>query len=156
MRRTARRAEGWLPVVRPGLSGREFSAVAVSGPVSEVRRLAAKEGRNPSRLDVILRVYPTKEATVEQVVEAIVGTERDTEVEHVFVDLMEVATGVDEALEVAYRIRNCPATSVPRSHDAVSPPIREPIDHLRERRPDRRIAGPHVSRKTRTIAGEET
>src|SRR4051812_16157295 len=152
MRRTARRAEGWLPVLRPELSGREFSAVAVSGPVSEVRRLAAKEGRNPSRLDVILRVYPTKEATVEQVVEAIVGTERETEVEHVFVDLMEVATGVD----VAYRIRNCPATSDPRSHDAVSPPIREPIDHLRERRPDRRIAGPHVSRKTRTIAGEET
>ena len=43
-------------------------------------------------------------AVLEQVVEAIVRTERDTEVERVFVDLMEVATGVDEALEVAHRI----------------------------------------------------
>jgi hypothetical protein len=36
---------------------------------------------------------------------------------------------------------------------SVPPPIPEPIDHLRERRPDRRSAGPRVSRKTRTIAG---
>jgi len=69
------------------------------------------------------------------------------------VDLIEVATGVDEALDVAHRIRNCPAASDPRGHDVVPPPIPEPIDHLRERRPDRRIADPHVSRKTRTIAG---
>jgi hypothetical protein len=62
-----------------------------------------------------VRRLSAEEATIEQVVEALVGTGRDTEVEHVFVDLAEIATG-----------RNSPAGSDPRGHDAVPPPIPEP------------------------------
>jgi hypothetical protein len=83
-----------------------------------------------------------EDATIEQAVEATVGSGRNIEVEHVFVDLAEISARW-----------NRPAKSDLRGHDEAPPPIPEPIDPLRERRPDRRIAGPRVSRKTRTIAG---
>lgn len=104
MRRAARRADGWLPVVRPGSQRWEFSPAAVNGPVSEVRRLAAEEGRDPSRLGIILRVYPTEEASIEQVAAAIAGAERETTVDHAFVDVMEIAKDIDQALEVVGRV----------------------------------------------------
>jgi probable F420-dependent oxidoreductase len=100
MRRAARRADGWLPVVRPGSGVREFSAAAINGPVDQLRKMAAEQDRDPSQLDLILRVYPTAESTVDQVVDAIAGTEQHTPVQHAFVDLMEIATDVDHALEI--------------------------------------------------------
>lgn len=104
MRRAARRADGWLPVVRPGSREWEFSAASINGPVDQLRRMAAEQGRDPSRLDLILRVYPTAEATVDQVVDAITGAEQHTPVQHVFVDLMEIAKDVDHALELINQI----------------------------------------------------
>jgi probable F420-dependent oxidoreductase len=104
LRRAARRADGWLPVVRPGSGEREFSAAAINGPVDEVRRLAAEEGRDPAQLDMILRVYPTAQGSVEQIVEAIVGADRETSVDHVFVDLMEITENIDQALDVVGRV----------------------------------------------------
>lgn len=100
MRRAARRADGWLPVVRPGSGVWEFSAAAINGPVDQLRKMAAEQDRDPSQLDLILRVYPTAESTVDQVVDAIAGTEQHTPVQHAFVDLMEIATDVDHALEI--------------------------------------------------------
>ena len=104
MRRAARRADGWLPVVRPGSPQWEFSAEAVNGPVSEVRRLTAEAGRDPSRLGIILRVYPAKAASIERVAAAVTGAERETTVDHAFVDLMEIADDIDQALEVVSRV----------------------------------------------------
>ncbi|WP_328582249.1 TIGR03619 family F420-dependent LLM class oxidoreductase [Streptomyces sp. NBC_00370] len=105
MRRAARRADGWLPVVRPGsAAGWAFDAAQINVPADEVRRLAAEEGRDPAGLGLILRVYPTEEATVEQVAEAIAGAERETAVDHAFVDLMEIATDIDQALDIVGRV----------------------------------------------------
>jgi probable F420-dependent oxidoreductase len=104
MRRAARRADGWLPVVRPGSGAWEFSAAAINGPVGQLRNMAAEQDRDPSQLDLILRVYPTAEGTVDQVVDAITGAEQHTPVEHAFVDLMEVAKDVDHALEVINQV----------------------------------------------------
>ena len=104
MRRAARRADGWLPVVRPGSGTWEFSAAAINGPVSQLRIMAAEQGRDPSRLGLILRVYPTAEGTVDQVVDVITGAGQCTAVEHAFVDLMEVAKDVDHALEIIKQI----------------------------------------------------
>jgi alkanesulfonate monooxygenase SsuD/methylene tetrahydromethanopterin reductase-like flavin-dependent oxidoreductase (luciferase family) len=59
MRRAARRADGWLPVARPGWREWGFGAEAINGPMDEVRWLSAAEGRAPSGLGVILRVYST-------------------------------------------------------------------------------------------------
>ncbi|MFE2038818.1 hypothetical protein ACFXBB_37485 [Streptomyces scopuliridis] len=44
--------------------------------MAEVRRLAAEEGRDPSRLGMIPRVYPTAAGTVESIVEALVRSVR--------------------------------------------------------------------------------
>jgi probable F420-dependent oxidoreductase len=105
MRRAARRADGWLPVVRPGSSGTwEFSAASINGPVDVLRKMAEEHGRDPSQLGLILRVYPTAEGTVGQVIDAIAGAEHQTPVEHAFVDLMEIARDVDHALEIVSQI----------------------------------------------------
>jgi len=104
MRRVARRADGWLPVVRPAADGWEFSAAGVNGPVDQLRNLVAEEGRDPDRLGLVLRVYPTEESTVDRVVAALTGAARQTPVEHAFVDLMEIAHDVDHALELVRQI----------------------------------------------------
>ncbi|AWS48975.1 TIGR03619 family F420-dependent LLM class oxidoreductase [Streptosporangium sp. 'caverna'] len=104
MRRAARRADGWLPVVRPGSAAWEFSPAAVNDPVDRLRNMATEQGRDPSQLDLILRVYPTAEGTVDQVVDAITGAEQHTPVEHAFVDLMEIAEDVDHALEIVNQV----------------------------------------------------
>lgn len=98
LRRIARRADGWLPVVQPG-SG-PFDPDAVNVPLADIRRLAAEEGRDPSGLGVILRLYPTPEATLDEVVEAISAAGRETDVDHCFVELMNLAHDVDHALEL--------------------------------------------------------
>jgi probable F420-dependent oxidoreductase len=100
LRRAARRADGWLPVVRPGSGAWEFAPATVNGPVDQLRALATEYGRDPAELDLVLRVYPTEGATVEQIVAAVTGAERHTPVKHAFVDLMEVVTSIDEAYEV--------------------------------------------------------
>ncbi|MGW2512873.1 hypothetical protein ACWC0A_26465 [Streptomyces scopuliridis] len=57
-------------------SGRGFDPDAINVPMAEVRRLAAEEGGDPSRLGMIPRVYPTAAGTVENIVEALVRSER--------------------------------------------------------------------------------
>jgi probable F420-dependent oxidoreductase len=104
MRRAARRADGWLPVVRPGHAEWEFSPAAINDPVEQLRNLAAEQGRDPAQLDLILRVYPTAEGTVDQVVNAITGAHQHTPVKHAFVDLMEIAHTIDHALEIIEQV----------------------------------------------------
>ncbi|MGF1344210.1 TIGR03619 family F420-dependent LLM class oxidoreductase [Streptomyces flavovirens] len=97
LRRAARRADGWLPVVRPG--SEPFAPDSVNVPMAEVRRLASEAGRDPSELGLILRVYPTPETTLDEVVGTIRDAGRETDVAHCFVELMNVAHDVDHALE---------------------------------------------------------
>ncbi|MFJ2648133.1 TIGR03619 family F420-dependent LLM class oxidoreductase [Streptomyces sp. NPDC087420] len=105
MSRAARRADGWLPVVRPGHGTPwEFNAAQINGPVDQLRSRAVEHGRDPAQIDLILRVYPTAEATVDQIVDALTGAERHTPVEHAFVDLMEVGQDIDHALELVGHI----------------------------------------------------
>ena len=104
LRRAARRADGWLPVIRPGSGAWEFTAAAINGPVDHIRSMAADQHRDPSQLDFILRVYPTADGTVDQVVEAITGAEQHTPVDHAFVDLMEIAKDIDHALKIINQV----------------------------------------------------
>lgn len=100
LRRVARRADGWLPVWRPGTG--EFDPSAhLAEPLARVRSLAEEFGRDPKSVDALLRVYPTEEGTVDEVVDAIVRAERDAGVDDAFVDLMCLAENVDHALELA-------------------------------------------------------
>jgi probable F420-dependent oxidoreductase len=104
MRRAARRADGWLPVVRPGSAGWEFSAASINVPAQRLEAIAVELKRDPAELDLILRVYPTAEGTVDQVAAAITGVQHHTRVEHAFVDLMEIAHDIDHALELVTQI----------------------------------------------------
>jgi len=78
IRRAARRADGWLPVVRPGSGAWEFSPAAINDPVNLLRNIAAEHGRDPTQLGLILRVYPTSEGTIDQIVDAITKAEQHT------------------------------------------------------------------------------
>jgi len=105
MRRAARRADGWLPVIRPGRpSPWEFNADQINGPIEVIRGIAVEQGRDPAELGFVLRVYPTEDASVDQIASALIGAQQHTAVEHAFVDLMEVAGDVDHALELTSRI----------------------------------------------------
>jgi probable F420-dependent oxidoreductase len=102
-RRIARRADGWLPVHRPGT--RPFDPEKmVTAPLARLRQLAEEQGRDPKSLGTVLRVYPVAGATVDECVDALRRAEHETETDHAFVDLQSIAKNVDNALDLAHRI----------------------------------------------------
>lgn len=103
MRRVARRADGWLPVVAPG-TGRFDPEASIIRPMTEIRRLATEEGRDPSELEVILRVNLVESASIEDIVDTLVRAEREAGVDHAFVEMMNIARNVDEAREIVNRV----------------------------------------------------
>lgn len=103
MRRVARRADGWLPIWRPG-AGRFDPGAVITKPLNDIRQMAERDGRDPAEIDSILRVYPTEEATVEETADALVRAEREAGADNAFVDLMFLAENVDHAEEIAERI----------------------------------------------------
>lgn len=100
--RVARRADGWLPVHVPGRG--PFDPAAINAVLGRIRELAANEGRASESLGAVLRVYPTAESPLEDVVDTIVRAQRDTDIQHCFVELMNVAETVDQALEMAHAV----------------------------------------------------
>lgn len=103
MRRVARRADGWLPVCRPGAG--DFKPDAqVTAPLNRIRELAEQYGREPRSIGAVLRVYPTENGTVADIADALVRAEQEAGVEDAFVDLLFLADSVDGAKELAERI----------------------------------------------------
>jgi probable F420-dependent oxidoreductase len=103
MKRVAERADGWLPVCRPG-SGEFDPRASITAPLDRIRRLAEERGRDPKSIDTVLRVYPTAEGTVEQTADALVRAEREAGVDNAFVDLQSLAESVVHAKELAERV----------------------------------------------------
>jgi probable F420-dependent oxidoreductase len=103
MRRVARRADGWLPVVLPGW-GPVDPATAIAAPMARIRALAEEHGRDPDDLRMILRVYPQSSASLDDITTAIARAADEAGVDHAFVDLMYLAKSVDHALELAGRV----------------------------------------------------
>jgi probable F420-dependent oxidoreductase len=102
-RRIARRADGWLPVHRPGTSPFD-PETTITAPLARLRRLAEEEGRDPKNLGTVLRVYPVADGTVEECADTLRRAEHDTETGHAFVDLQCIADNIDHALDLAHRI----------------------------------------------------
>ncbi|MFH9119694.1 TIGR03619 family F420-dependent LLM class oxidoreductase [Streptomyces globisporus] len=102
LNRVARRADGWLPVTVPGAGA--FDASAVNGPLARIRDLAEEYGRDPGTIDTVLRVNPTATASLDDIVTTIARTGKETDIGHVFVDLMYIAGDVDHALELAEKV----------------------------------------------------
>lgn len=102
MSRVARRADGWLPVHVPDAG--PFDPTTVNEPMTRLRGQATDAGRDPAELNLILRVYPMGEAGVDDVVTSILKAGEETDIDHVFVEMMNVARTVDDSLEFADRV----------------------------------------------------
>lgn len=102
MRRVARRADGWLPVHVPE-SG-PFDPATVNEPMSRIRGLATDAGRDPAELGLIMRVYPMSKGNADDVVTPILQATEQTDIDHFFVEMMNVANTVDESLEFAEHV----------------------------------------------------
>ena len=102
MRRVASRADGWLPVHVPE-SG-PFDPATVNEPMSHIRGLATEAGRDPAALGLIMRVYPMSKGNADDVVTPILQAAEQTDVDHFFIEMMNVANTVDESLEFAEQV----------------------------------------------------
>lgn len=99
LRRVARRADGWLPAMV--LPGRSDPGAVLAGPLAAIREEAARQGRDPAAVDVVLRVNPGPSVPVREIADAVLSAEREAGVEHAFVDLMYLTEETDRALELA-------------------------------------------------------
>jgi len=72
--------------------------------MAHIRDLAEQAGRDPDELGMILRVYPTASAPLEDIAGAIVEAGEKAGVDHAFVDLMYLAKSIDHALELMSRL----------------------------------------------------
>ncbi|MFI0422545.1 TIGR03619 family F420-dependent LLM class oxidoreductase [Spongiactinospora sp. 9N601] len=104
MRRVAKRADGWLPVLPLTGPGPVDVAELITNPMRHIRELAAEEGRDPAEIGLILRIYPFPGGTVDDIVNAIHSVSTEPDVQHLIVDLMFMATSIDHYLEMAAEI----------------------------------------------------
>ena len=80
-------------------------AECITAPMRQIETFAAAEfGRDPAELDMILRVYPRGEATVDDIIEFLARAEREAGIMHAFVELMNIAEDVDQGLEIVDRV----------------------------------------------------
>jgi len=105
-RRIAERADGFLPVVVPGVSD---PRKAVTAPWERLRGMARDAGRDPASIGAVLRVNPQPGQTVDDVVAALRRVAAETDVEDAFVDLMYLADDPDTMLGLATRILDAAA-----------------------------------------------
>lgn len=102
MRRVAQRGDGWLPVHVPEAG--PFDPASVNEPMGRIRGLAAGAGRDPADLSMVMRVYPMAKGSVDTVVDSILRAAEETDVDHFFVEMMNVARTADESLEFAEQV----------------------------------------------------
>ncbi|WP_433560076.1 TIGR03619 family F420-dependent LLM class oxidoreductase [Pseudonocardia xinjiangensis] len=102
MTRVGRRADGFLPAVTPG----PFEPTIVTGPMSRIRAAAARAGRDPHELGVILRVNTMAGDSVHGIAEVVLRARDEAAVDHAFVDLTyrDLATSVEHAVDLAGRV----------------------------------------------------
>ena len=98
LRRIGRRGDGWLPVSVPPAPVRP---ARYTEPLAAIRQAAAEAGRDPARIGAILRVYPTAEATLGDIIEHLATIERETGIQDAFVDLLYLAPDMDDLLKLS-------------------------------------------------------
>lgn len=96
LRRIGRRADGWLPAVR--LPGRH-SVARLRAQRAVIQEAAAGHGRPEPPASLRVNVLPG--TPLSQVVDELAGIEAGTGIADVFVDLMYLASDVDDALTLA-------------------------------------------------------
>ena len=100
LRRIGRRADGWLPVA---LVPDRSDPAALRAPQEIIDRAATEAGREPGEIRTVLRVNVASDSTPEQVAE-VVRRFADEGYRDSFVDLLYVASQVDEQLDWVQRL----------------------------------------------------
>jgi alkanesulfonate monooxygenase SsuD/methylene tetrahydromethanopterin reductase-like flavin-dependent oxidoreductase (luciferase family) len=101
LRRIGRRADGWLPV---GLIPRHFSSAILIDQRRVIRAASNAAGRAGGDLPAVLRVNVAAGTSVERIVDTITPVSAETGIQDMFVDLLHLADGIDEALNLVSRL----------------------------------------------------
>jgi probable F420-dependent oxidoreductase len=100
LRRVAGRADGWLPsTLVPG----RFDHAGIADTLAGIRAEAAKFGRDPDKIDAVLRLNATAAATVADIAAAI-AMARDIGIGHVIVELMYLTGDLSAALDITAQV----------------------------------------------------
>jgi probable F420-dependent oxidoreductase len=100
LERIVRRSAGWLPVLGVGTIGPEF----ILGIRETLHRLAEEADRDPSSIDVILRVNAPAGTPLPIVAGATLDALRQTGIEEFFIDLTYLSDTVEGALDQAHEL----------------------------------------------------
>jgi probable F420-dependent oxidoreductase len=99
--RVGRRADGWTPVIRlPGYADPGF----LIQQREVISRAADASGRDAGEIATALRVNAMAGTTADEIVTAMDQVERMTGIDHMFVDLLYLAAGLTQMLDLAARI----------------------------------------------------
>jgi alkanesulfonate monooxygenase SsuD/methylene tetrahydromethanopterin reductase-like flavin-dependent oxidoreductase (luciferase family) len=101
LRRVGRRADGWLPA---GVIPRLFAPETFVAQREVIRQAAREAGRGDREPATVLRANVERDTSVAQVADALHTVAERTGISDMFVDLMYVASDVDDALELASRV----------------------------------------------------
>jgi alkanesulfonate monooxygenase SsuD/methylene tetrahydromethanopterin reductase-like flavin-dependent oxidoreductase (luciferase family) len=101
--RGARRADGWLPVSRPGRDTFDPEAQIVR-PLKNIRQLAEQYGRDPLSIRTVLRVSPNDNHTVDEIVETLTRAEQEAGVDSAFVDFQTLTATVDQTKKLTEQV----------------------------------------------------
>jgi probable F420-dependent oxidoreductase len=98
--RVGRRADGWMPAIVPSAG---FDPAFLAAGITTIRAEAEKAGRDPGAIDVLLRVNPSPDSTVQQLVDAIDQSRDKAGIDNAYVDVNFYRSHA-EALEVANEV----------------------------------------------------
>jgi probable F420-dependent oxidoreductase len=100
LKRIARRAAGWLPVVSVGRMGPEF----ILKTRASLNRLAEEAGRDPATIDVVVRVNIGEPTPLPEIAAAALDAAEKTGIEEFFFDLTYQSDTVEGALDQAHEL----------------------------------------------------
>ena len=100
LKRVVRRAAGWLPVLRVGAGG----PGALLGHLEALHRVAEEAGRDPSTIDVVLRLSSPAGTPLPEIAATALDALHRTGIEELFIDLAYLSETIEGALDIAHEL----------------------------------------------------
>jgi probable F420-dependent oxidoreductase len=101
LRRVGRRADGWLAA---GSLPGGLDAQWLEQPLAAIGQAAREAGRDPSAIEVVLRVNPSKGVSAKEIADATLAVHEKIGLAEAIVELCYVAPETDHALELAQEL----------------------------------------------------
>lgn len=97
LQRIGRRADGWLAAgALPGMLKAEY----LKPPLATIRKAAEEAGRDPSAIEVVLRVNPRKGVSTKEIADATLAVHEEVGLTEAMVELNYLAPETDQRLEL--------------------------------------------------------